>query len=256
MSDATDLGRLLTFALDVSAIPGESGERAEYRRLTTRYRTDPAFRQIVDDLLEGADCEVTDASDRVGLIVHALPGSAWAWPPKATDLPWNQGFDKPYEKALRLYVIVALLARPFPTGIDIESALDDESFTPAPVSVMELERFIRSFCEQERDNNPPLPASMPEDQRPLWWWWCHLNAVRPTDARISRGTTGYIIFHTLQLLAEVGLLIDMAPSAGAGRKQYRFKRRLLLQYRDFLLDPLFAALREHRGPDADSSEVG
>ncbi len=244
MNDATDIGRLLTFALDVTATPADTGERAEYRRLLDRYRTEPEFRYAVDDLLDGADCEVTEASERVGLVVHARAGSAWAWPQKSADLAWNQ-FDKRHEKALRLYVLTALLARPFPTGIDIESALDDNSFAPVPISVTELEQFIRSFCEEERDRNPVIPADLAEDDRPLWWWWCHINATQPTDVRASRGTTGYIVYHTLKALADVGLLTDATPEATAGRKQYRFKRRLLLQYRDFLLDPLFTALRQH-----------
>ena len=45
--------------------------------------------------------------------------------------------------------------------------------------------------------------------------------------------------------AGAALLIDTTPGAEAERKVFRYKRRLLLQYRDFLIDPLFTALREH-----------
>lgn len=57
--DGIDAGRLIAFATDVTAAPGDSGERAEYARLAGRYLSDAAFRMLVDDILEGVGCEVT-----------------------------------------------------------------------------------------------------------------------------------------------------------------------------------------------------
>jgi hypothetical protein len=242
MSDLVDVGRLVGYATDITCTPAASGTGADYRNLTRRYVIDGEFRTAVDEILDGVDCEVTDASEEVGLIVYPRPGSPWEWPTGAGDLAWNKG--EPEERAARMLVIVALLARHFPTGIDIESFIDDPQRALLPISVQELEQYIRGFCEQQKAGRPDMPSDLTDADTPLWAWWTSNDAYSTTDHAISRGTTSYLVFKTLDSLATMGLTIDVTRDKPAERKKYRMKRRLLLQYRDFLMNPLFNALRE------------
>jgi hypothetical protein len=139
---------------------------------------------------------------------------------------------------------VALLARHFPTGIDIESFIDDPQRSLLPISVQELEKYIRDFCEQQQTGRPDTPSDLTDDDTPLWAWWTSREAYSKTDHAISRGTTSYLVYKTLDGLTDIGLTIDLTRDKPAERKKYRMKRRLLLQYRDFLMNPLFNALRE------------
>lgn len=252
MTDLVDVGRLVAYATDVTKIPGSTGETGEYRRLVQRYIIEPEFRNAVDDVLEGADCEVAEVSETVGLVLYPRPGSLWAWPAKSSELSWNRGTDSG-ERAARMLTVVALLARQFPTGIDIEAVLDDPDRGVHPVSVQELEQYIRDFCEQQRDGQPDVASDLSDDQVPLWSWWLGRDAYADTDRRTSRGTTSYVVYTTLDTLRELGLLIDLTANKPAEHKRYRMKRRLLVQYRDFLMNPLFVALREanHR-PDPEA----
>lgn len=238
-----DVGRLLAFALDVTASPGSAGMPADYARLVQRYLEDAPFRALFDGVVEGAACEVTIADRNIGIVLRTRPDGPWAWPARSADLPWNRAFDDPHQRAARALVIIGLLAYLAPSAADLDDILSDADVVLTTVGVREVEQFIRDFCQQCEADTPDPAGDV--DTRPLWWHWLQMPAEAPTSRRISRGTTTYIVYDVLSFLHGRGWLIDTAPSRAAADKRYRPRRRLMHHYRDLLLDDLFGALRRH-----------
>ncbi|WP_437312120.1 hypothetical protein [Sorangium sp. So ce388] len=247
---AVDVGRLLAFALDVTAAPGSGGVAADYARLVQRYVEDAPFRSLFDGVVEGAGCEVTTADRNIGLVLRTRSDGPWAWPARSADLPWNRSFEEMHPRAARALVVVALLAYVAPSAADLDDLLSDADVVLTTVAVRELERFIRDYCEQCEADTPDPTGDV--ESRPLWWHWLQMPAETPTDKRISRGTTTYIVYDVLSFLHNAGWLIDASPNRPAADKRYRPRRRLIHHYRDLLLDDVFGALRRH----AESASIG
>ncbi len=254
--DGVDAGKLIAFACDLTATPGASGESAEYRRLVERYLAEAVFRMLVDDIAEGVGCEVVHVSPREGLVLRSQPDGPWAWPAHASDLPWNKRFSassstSAFDRAARMLVIPALLAFIAPSAADYDDLLSDPTLLPSPVTVRELENFIREFAaHRERDHPDPTG-----EERSLWWHWLQAASETPTVARIGRSASSYPVFDVLQYLSQLGLLIKLSGSAED--TAYRPRRRLLHHYRDLLINDLFANLREFAvsEPNATSNPV-
>lgn len=239
----SDVGRLLAFALDVTAIPGASGASADYTRLVDRYREDAAFRSLFDSVIEGAGCEVAAAESSIGLVLRTRPDGPWAWPARTADLPWNKSFEDPHLRAARALVVLAILAYVAPSAADMDDILGDPAVVLPTIGVRDLEQFIRDFSAQHEARNTDPVAD--ESTRPLWWHWMQLPAEAPTAKRISRRTTTYIVHDVLSFLAQTGWLIDTTTNKAVADKRYRPRRRFLHHYRDLLLDDVFTALWRH-----------
>lgn len=222
--------------------PGASGDRAEYRRLVREFVMDPDFRDAVEAVLGGAECEVAEANETVGLVLYPRPGSLWAWPAKAPDLPWNKSDDLG-ERAARMLTIVGLLAMQFPAGMDLEALLEDPDRAVPSISVVQLEQYIREYCERQKNTEPDVPAATSDQDLPLWAWWLNRTAYGGGEKRASRTTSTYLVYTTLDGLQQLGFVSDLTPDRPAEQKSYRIRRRLLAQFPDFLMSPLFEALR-------------
>jgi hypothetical protein len=231
-----DAGRLLVFALDVTATPGRTGQSAEYARLVARYLGEETFRQLFDDILEGAGCSVTHASPETGLVLLAEADSAWAWPSKSSDLPWGKK-QKEEHRAARMLVVPALLAFIAPTAGDLEDYVEDHTRLVPDVPVADLEDFIRQFALQQETANPN-PVG---EDRPLWWHWVQLPEVRSAK-HTARTTTTYLVADVLDFLQQQSLAVrrDSRPLT---ETVYRPRRRLMAHYRDLFLEELFADLQ-------------
>lgn len=240
---ATDVGRLLGFATDVSAVPGVAGDAAIYRELVDRYLADATFRSLVDDILEGLGCVVANANIIVGLVVRASPSSPWAWPQRTTDLPWNRTWGDASERALRAVVIPALIAYVAPSAADLDDLLTDPTVVAPAVTPRELEAFVRGFCEQHEVATDD--TDLDQDNRPFWWYWLQLPAVAPTGNRIGRKTTTYVVHEVLTFLNELGLVAKSPGLGGAGNAQFRPRRQLLDRWADLQGDELFTLLVRH-----------
>jgi hypothetical protein len=243
LTSDVDIGRLLTLAVDVTAVPGSTGVAAEYHRLVLRYLADAPFRAAFRGVLEGAGLSVETAGEHVGIVLRADPDSPWAWPRRTADLPWN-AFSGASERASRALVVVALLAYVAPAAADLDELLSDPAAVLPAVAVRDLEQFVRGFCEQ-READSPDPGGDP-DSRPLWWHWLQLPPEKP-GTRTGPKTTVGVVFGVLQFLHEQGWLVDTTPARGGADKRYRPRRRLLHHHRDLLVDPVFLALRQHAG---------
>lgn len=237
--DAVDAGRLFTLATQFAAVPRKTGQSAEYRRLVERYLNESVFRSLVDQIFEGAQCEVTHASTTEGLIVLVDPDSPWCWPTSAADLPWNKKLKGPrsqFERAARMLVIPALLAYIAPTSADLDDLLSDPTLVPPPVTVRDLEAFIRSYAKEQEEQNPHLP----DGEYSLWWHWLQCSPEN-TGGHIGRTTTGFIVHEVLQFLRDLGLLSKSHGSSLSA--SYQVRRGLLFHYRDLLIDELLTSLR-------------
>ncbi|MDP9792432.1 hypothetical protein J2S43_000944 [Catenuloplanes nepalensis] len=237
-----DVGRLIAFGTNIAMTPGASGERAEYRRLIHEYVMNPDFRDAVDAVLGGAECEVTDANETLGLVLFPRSGSPWSWPGKAPDLPWNKSDDSA-DRTARMLTIVALLAMQFPAGVDLEAMLNDTDRAVPSVSVLQLEEYIREFCERQKANEPDVEAGTPDRELPMWSLWLSRTTYGGAVKRTSRTTSTYLVYQTLDGLQQLGFVSDLTPDSPAEQKNYRIRRRLLAQFPDFLMNPLFEALR-------------
>ncbi|WP_435124087.1 hypothetical protein [Micromonospora tulbaghiae] len=234
--NGTDAGRLLVFALDVTATPGRTGQSAEYARLVARYLGEETFRLLFDDILEGAGCSVAHASPETGLVLLAEQDSAWAWPRRSSDLPWGRK-QKEEHRAARMLVVPALLAYIAPTAADLEDYVEDHTRLLPDVPVSDLEDFIRQFALQQE----AATANPVGDDRPLWWHWVQLPQVRSAE-RSARTTSTYLVADVLDFLQEQHLAVrrDNRPLT---ETVYRPRRRLMAHYRDLLLHDLFAGLQ-------------
>jgi hypothetical protein len=240
---SVDLGRLLTFALDITVSPVSGRDAADYARLVDRYLADAPFRGLFDGVIEGAGCEIATADRNVGLVLRTRPDGPWAWPAKSSDLPWNSKFEDAHLRAARALVVIALLAYLAPSAADLDDRLSDVGAGLIHVGVRDLEVFIRDFCEQRETATPDSAGDV--EIRPLWWHWLQLPSEAPTAKRISRTTTTYVVHDVLSFLHTTGWLIDTVPGRGAVDKRYRPRRRLLYHFRDLMLDDVFNALRLH-----------
>jgi hypothetical protein len=240
--DGIDAGRLMAFACDETASPGSTGEAAEYTRLINRYLREATFRKLVDDVLEGVSCEVTDVTPHLGLVLRSHPDGPWCWPARQDDLPWNKTWAKNENdsvmRSARMLVVPALLAYLAPSAADYDDLLADPTLILPSVPVRELERFIRDFAHQ-REAESPDPAG---EERPIWWHWLQLSGETPTAERISRVSTTYVVYDVLKFLHTRGLL-KKTSGTSAVDSVYTPRRRLLAHYRDLLVDDLFTSLR-------------
>lgn len=243
--DGIDAGRLIALATDVTATPGDSGDRAEYARLTSRYLSDATFRSLVDDILEGTGCEVTDADPAAGLTLRSAPDGPWAWPVRSADLPWNKQGLPAGERACRMLVIPAMLAWIAPSAADFDDLAADSSLRPPDITVRGLEQFIR-VCAEAHEAQDPDEAGDPDD-KPVWWHWLQMQQEAPTrgQRRAARTDATYLVYEVLEFLHHEHLLRKPSKTGTSARdSRYRPRRRILAHYRDLLADDLFTALRD------------
>ncbi|MFF8531667.1 hypothetical protein ACN6K9_002542 [Streptomyces sp. SAS_267] len=252
--DGTDAGRLVAFALDTTAVPGTSGQGARYRALLDRYRTDAAFRNLVDDILEGAGCFVAQADPHHGLLLDTEPDGPWAWPQRTADLPWNKNFENSAARAARLLVPVALLAYVAPSAADFDDLLADPLAAAATFTAAQLADFIAGFARHKEEETTDPPGN----EAPLWWHWLQLPAHVPTTKRAGRRSTEYLVHEVLTFLHGQRLV---AKTAGTTVRDsvYRPRRRLLARCRAMLADSLLTDLQAYaatRTEPASPREAG
>ncbi|MFB6676444.1 hypothetical protein ACFCWG_29280 [Streptomyces sp. NPDC056390] len=238
--DGTDAGRLIAFALDVTAEPGNSGQAGDYRNLLDRYRTDASFRRLVDDILEGAGCFVAMADPHRGLLLDTDPGGPWAWPQRTADLPWNKNFENASARAMRLLVPVALLAYVAPSAADFDELLSDPAAVTTTCTATQLAQFITDYA-RHKESEAMDPA---EGEVPLWWHWLQLPAHVPTAKRAGRRSAEYLVHEVLAFLHGQRLVVK---SGGTTVRDsiYRPRRLFLARCRAMLADDLLGDLQAY-----------
>jgi hypothetical protein len=195
VTDFTDLGILLAFAMRPTQRPGRS---PEYRRVLARYRTEVEFRSATDAVLHGLDASALSDGD-FGLILGVQPESPLAF--RFSEMP-NAGIKD--GRLLAGLVLVGLAAWAFPTPAD----LDDQR--PRRVPEVEFEGWLRTTCErlQLRDAaGEPIPE---EGLDEAWRVYEAMPATMIGDRgrgarRLSPKCSQYWVRNVLGWLAEQGM---------------------------------------------------
>jgi hypothetical protein len=126
LHDAVDVGSLIAFGLGGR----NPSEGSDYGRIFERYRTDAAFKDLVDAVASGLGLSVLGAPPS-GIVLAAGPGSPFSF--RLSDL----GLGTEDQQVFGLVLLgVAALAYPTEAQLDATSA--------QIVSVERIERFIRS----------------------------------------------------------------------------------------------------------------
>ncbi|MFI7097181.1 hypothetical protein [Streptomyces lydicus] len=144
----TDAARLVRYACQPRRKP--LGD-ADYHDLVERYRSSPAFREIVDAIAEGMSLHVITAHSEEGLRVSAATGGLFAF--KLADLPAKM--RDPKDRLVYGLIHVAIAAHAYPTAADLEEE------TIKRVSVKEIDAFVRHLIHQLREDGEDDAGLLP-----------------------------------------------------------------------------------------------
>lgn len=136
LADAVEAGSLISFGLGGR----NPSEGSDYGRIFERYRTEAAFKDLVDSVALGLGLTVVGAPPS-GIVLAAGPGSPFAF--RLSDL----GLGTEDQQIFGLVLLgVAALAYPTEAQLDATSA--------QIVSVERIERFIRTAIEPIKKIEP------------------------------------------------------------------------------------------------------
>lgn len=199
-NDALEAGSLIAFGLGGR----NPSEGSDYGRLFERYRTDAAFKDVVDAIALGLGLSVLGAPPS-GIVLAATPGSPFAF--RLSDL----GLGTEDQQLFGLVLLgVAALAYPTEAQLDATSA--------QIVSVERIERFIRSAIE-------PLKGIEPVEGSFEAWTASAARAyeVRPAFIPMkvkkgpAKGCTQWFVEQVLDWLTRQKMAREAGRAYGPGR---------------------------------------
>ena len=190
-SHAEDAGRLLSGALGRQALD-TSG-----RELLRRYRTDGAFRGIVEAVARGLGLRVLDALD-TGLVLAADADSPFSF--RLQDFRQNLTVE---DRLCHGMVQIAIAAYCFPTA----SSLEDDERGLIPVAVQDVVEYLTAACtELQRRATIDPDLARPELQE-AWRIVLSRPETRDTgDGRRAAMALSGMVSWALDRLAQEGML--------------------------------------------------
>jgi hypothetical protein len=224
MDHAEDAGRLLAGAL-ARTRPMDTA----HRELLRRYRTDGAFRGVVEAFARGLGLRVLDAIDS-GLVLAADADSPFAF--RLADFRQNLSVE---DRLCHGMVQVAIAAYCFPTA----ASLEDDDRGLVPVAVQDVVEFLVAACtELQRRATIDPDLARPELQE-AW----RVVLTRPetrdtTDGRRATTPLSGMVGWALERLAHEGLLRKDGEDRGGRwhvRPAYRAQVRELAAHEAFRL---------------------
>lgn len=228
-ADHTDLGTLLGFALAPNQRPGRS---PDYRRVLSRYRTEPDFRTAMDALLVGLRATVlSDGSFGLALGVEADSPFAFRY----ADLPRTETREG---RLLAGLVLVGLAAWAFPTPAELE----DDRVRRVPD--VEFEAWLRETCERLRSHDAAGEAIPDTGLNEAWRVYAGMRATIVGDRgrganRLSPKCTLYWVRTVLGWMTEQGLA---RADTSAGEGNWTLTERFRIQVKDFAGQRAYAYL--------------
>lgn len=206
VSDAHDIGQLLSYALRPKMRPGIEGE---YGRLTRRYQDEMTFRDAFNDVLDGLHLRVLHAGD-LGIVLTARRESVFAY-----RLAAEQGTGNKTQNALRGLAHIGIAAYAYPHPDDLTDT------TVRYVDVMAVEEFIRRACTQLRSRAEEVAQGGEAADRvvdlalaagldTVWSEWDQMSAADigtrgRGSGRLSTKSTTYWVLRACKDLVDHGL---------------------------------------------------
>jgi hypothetical protein len=215
VSAATEAGKaaeLVGFALQPKIARG-ADER--YSELWSDYRTDEAFRDVVDAVANGLGLVVIDAPDQ-GLIVTPMEKSAFTF--RLVD--YQAGMD-PARRLLTGLVHLGIAAVAYPREADLE---DDIVVRRRPEQV---ERYLRDACQALADAAEHDPEAGEADAEMMAW---RAYLAMPASVRSKKG--GYTVHCTLGMITRAFKWLVDQGMARESAGTYQLLDRYRMQVRE------------------------
>ena len=214
LQDVRHAAELVSHGLRPGARPTDGNA---YGQLLQRYRTEAAFRDVVDVLASGLGLSVLGAPPRTGIVVTTQPGSVFAI--RTSDL--RNTTMSVEDKLVAGMITLAIAAYAFPNPRDLDST--DIKI----VEVVALDGFIRSAIIRviattgDNGNDPQARRAAEVYER--------MSAFqpKPNQAGPAKGCTQWAITEVLGWLVERGAARP-APTMGTSTYQLTDRFRLLV----------------------------
>lgn len=202
----------------------------EYRELLALYRADPAFYGLVQDVTQGLELTILDASEQRGLIV--VPSSRDSkFAVRLSDIRSSMGLE---QKASLVLAHIAVAAAFFPTT----DGLDDDNYSPPPVSVGTCRDTLYTLARRLKESSE-LPTNIPEELAPGWEAIAAMPVAIPSGQRASVSSVVGIIKLALNHLAQNGLVRLDRDADDDAAVTYTATHRLRVQLRELALRRLY-----------------
>jgi hypothetical protein len=226
------IGQLIAFGLDPRQSPGRSGD---YQELTSRFRTDPEFREQVVAVAAGQGLDILDCSPVYGLVLAA----------RATDSPYYMRLDdyaamSSDERYLNAFVFIAIATTCYPTA----DSLDTDDGPLPQVTVSQVLRLMNRMSERIRertgDQDPPVGEPQVEPLYRLVLRW--RDGDTTSDERSNPHVKAGMVRRALKWLAANGL----ADEVGTAKDTFRIRSRFRLHVKDAVgsVGPALAHMRD------------
>ena len=226
MSAATEAGKaaeLICFALQPKI---SRGADARYSELWSEYRSDEAFRDVVDAVADGLGLVVVDAPDQ-GLIVTPTERSPFSF--RLVD--YQSGMD-PTRRMLTGLVHLAIAAVAYPREADLEDDIVVRR------SADQVERYLREACKALADAEEKDPEASEGAEEALAW---RAFMAMPSATKTNKG--GYTVNSTMGLITRAfAWLVDQGMARQAGGT-YQLLDRYRVQVREVAGHAALAKLR-------------
>lgn len=218
--------RLAYKALHTSLAPAND---LEYRELLALYRADPGFAAQVQEVAAGLELIILDASERGLIVAPASRESRFAV--RMADIRLGLGAE---QKAALLLAHVAVAAAFFPTT----DALDDDGYTPVPVSVGGCRDALHALARRLKEAAPP-GADVPPELAPGWEMLAALPITVPASQRASPGSLVGVVRLALAHMERGGLVRLDRDAEEEAAMTYTATHRLRVQLRELALRRLY-----------------
>ncbi len=169
----------------------------EYKQLLRNYKNNSIFRMVVKAIANGLSLEILSA-DYAGVFISPKSNSVFATRLSSAVRTWNPSEDK-----FIGLVLIALAAFYFPKS----TSFDESTFFTSPITIHELEAFIREKTTQIKEKQQPAHIEAGKDQLELLMTsYLQLPNERHVDSK-KRSTREHFIRKTLNFLIKQRLFI-------------------------------------------------
>lgn len=206
-----DAGRLIQWALQPHARPVT---KAEYQHLLDRYRDQVPFRECVQAICTGLGIEIS-AVGPMGMVLTPTDDSIFAM----TSADYRRS-GSAEDRLIDGLILVAIIATMYPQAQHLE---EDVQVARPPITVEDVEKTLRSLCEQlERasENQPdPTLQDLTVGLDEAWHAYRDRVTTKTTsNGRAGAGTTSQMITRAFEVLERQACVTITVRN---GKKEFR-----------------------------------